>query len=110
MLARANSLDECYVTKQKWRDELSGIDKDITILYNTQRAINKEIFLENKRASKLQVEAIKQHELKVFLILLLVILPILLLGIYFIVKFRKHKYWPLFLGFVLFSFYSFSVG
>ena len=45
-----------------------------------------------------------------FLIRLLFILPILLIGIFFIVKFRKHKYWPLFLGFVLFSFYAFFFG
>ena len=110
VLARANSLDEYYVTKQKWRNELSEIDKEINKLYNSQRSINKEISLENKRATKMQAMAIQQHELKVFLIRLLIILPILLLGIYFIVKFRKHKYWPLFLGFVLFSFYSFFFG
>lgn len=44
------------------------------------------------------------------MIRLLFILPILLLGIYFILKFRKHKYWPIFLGYVLFSFYAFFFG
>ncbi len=52
----------------------------------------------------------RRYDLKVFLIRLLIILPILIIGIFFIIRFRRHKYWPLFLGFILFSFYSFFFG
>jgi predicted RNA-binding Zn-ribbon protein involved in translation (DUF1610 family) len=52
----------------------------------------------------------RSFELNVFLIRLLFIFPILLLSIFFMVKFRKHKYWPLFLGFILFGFYGFFFG
>lgn len=55
-------------------------------------------------------DAERSYDLKVFLKRLFVVLPVLLLGIWLLVKKRKHTYWPLFRGFVFFSFYSFFVG
>lgn len=54
--------------------------------------------------------AVRSYDLKVFLKRLLFVVPVLLLGIWLLVKRRKHTYWPLFRGFVFFSFYSFFVG
>lgn len=36
--------------------------------------------------------------------------PILALGIFFFLRFRKHKFWPLYFGFTLFSIYAFFFG
>lgn len=110
VLSRANELDDYYKTEQEWRKELSTIDEDISILNKKEDAIREVISQEKDRAYKERNKAIRKYDLKVFLIRLLFILPILLLGIFFIIKFRKHKYWPLFLGFVLFSFYAFFFG
>lgn len=110
VLSRANELDKYYKTQQEWKKELSVISSEIQILTKEKNEINKIIAKEEDRSSKEREKAMRKYELKVFLIRLLFILPILLLGIFFIIKFRKHKYWPLFLGFVLFSFYAFFFG
>lgn len=110
VLSRANELDEYYKTQQEWKKELSVISGEIQVLTKDKNEINEIIDKEEDRAYEEREKAIRKYDLKVFLIRLLFILPILLLGIFFILKFRKHKYWPLFLGFVLFSFYAFFFG
>lgn len=110
VLSRANELDKYYKTQQEWKKELSVISNEIQKLRKDKGAINEIIYKEEERAYKERERAIRKYDLKVFLIRLLFVLPILLLGIFFIIKFRKHKYWPLFLGFVLFSFYAFFFG
>ncbi|PCI00384.1 MAG: hypothetical protein COB81_08955 [Flavobacteriaceae bacterium] len=110
ILKRATKLDEYFKTQQEWKKELADLNNDIHLLRKEQGVITDRVTAERDRAYKLQSKAIQKYDLKVFLIRLLFILPILLIGIFFIVKFRKHKYWPLFLGFVLFSFYAFFFG
>lgn len=110
VLSRANKLDEFYKTQQAWKEELSEIRNKTALLVNNKNQIYQLIEEENKRAYEERENAIRKYDLKVFLIRLLFILPILILGIYFIMKFRKHKYWPLFLGYVMFSFYAFFFG
>ncbi|WP_025743329.1 zinc ribbon domain-containing protein [Aquimarina pacifica] len=110
VISRANELDEYFKTQQEWKKELTKITDEIQLLNKDKSSIYKRIDTEKERAYKEREKAIRKYDLKVFLIRLLFILPILLLGIFFIIKFRKHKYWPLFLGFVLFSFYAFFFG
>ena len=54
--------------------------------------------------------ALKAYDLKVFVIRLLFVAPILALGIFFFIRYRRHKFWPLYFGFTLFSFYAFFFG
>ena len=110
ILKRAKKLDEYYKTEQDWEKELRVLNDELELLKKEKKGVTDRITEERERAYKLQSKAIQKYDLKVFLIRLLFILPILLIGIFFIVKFRKHKYWPLFLGFVLFSFYAFFFG
>jgi hypothetical protein len=110
VLSRANKLDEIYQTQLQWKQELSKINQEITSYRQEINAINQDISKENDRAYEEQSKAYRKYELQNFLYRLLFILPILLIGIFFMFKFRKHKYWPLFLGFILFSFYSFFFG
>lgn len=110
VISRANKLDEYYKTQQEWKKELSEINTGINLLNKEKNKIKELVEQEKGRAYKERKKAIRKYNLKVFLIRLLFILPILILGIFFIIKFRKHKYWPLFLGFVLFSFYAFFFG
>ena len=110
VLSRANELDDYYKTQQEWKKELSEITEEIQQLVEHKNEVDELVAIEKKRAYEERKKAIRKYDLKVFLIRLLFILPILLIGIFFIIKFRKHKYWPLFLGFVLFSFYAFFFG
>lgn len=110
VLSRAKKLDDYYKIEQEWRKELSVIEIDI-LAYNKEKEVLWEVInQEENRAYDERNKAMQKYDLKVFLIRLLFILPILLLGIFFIIKFRKHKFWPIFLGFVLFSFYAFFFG
>ncbi|PCH77015.1 MAG: hypothetical protein COB98_04655 [Flavobacteriaceae bacterium] len=110
ILERANKLDEYYKTQQESKKKLADLKNDIYVLGKDQDIITARMDTARDGAYELQTKAIQKYDLKVFLIRLMFILPILLIGIFFIVKLRKHKYWPLFLGFVLFSFYAFFVG
>ncbi|PHR31279.1 MAG: hypothetical protein COA38_08190 [Fluviicola sp.] len=107
---RAVKLDNYYSTQQEWEKELSEISDSIKLLNEQRDEVSKLIAKEKSRAYEEQRKAIRQYDVKVFFIRLLIIVPILLLGIFFMLKFRKHKYWPLFFGFVLFSFYAFFFG
>ncbi len=110
VLSRANELDGYYKTEQEWRNQAFALEEEIRGLERGRSEIDQVIRKERDRAYGEQTKARRKYDTKVFLIRLLFILPILLLGIFFIIKFRKHKYWPLFLGFVLFSFYAFFFG
>ncbi len=110
VLSRANALDAFYKTQQEWEKELAEIEHEIQVLNQSKSKINALISKEKGRAYDALDSAIRAYDLKVFLIRLVFILPILILGIFFIIRYRKHKYWPLFLGFVLFSFYAFFLG
>lgn len=110
VLDRANELDQFATEEQGIKVSIDSVHQ----LAATQ-AVQKEVFqdlinLEEVRADKAWVKAINHYYLNIFLIRLAIVLPILLIGIFFALKFRKHKYWPLFLGFVLFSVYAFFVG
>ncbi len=104
------NLDKLYQIEQEWKTKLAekkslfdSLEKQET---QSQKIINKE----KDAAINKYNENYKYYELKVFLIRLLFVSPVLILGIYFFVKFRKHKFWPLYFGFTLFSLYAFFFG
>lgn len=108
--AKVNELDEYYKTEQEWREENAIMEDKVSRLLGKEQKIRDLISQEENRAYDLKDIALRKYNLKIFLIRLLFIAPILLLGIFFIIKLRKHKYSPLFLGFSLFSFYTFFFG
>ena len=110
IIKRANELDEFYKTQESWRKKQSILEQQTQELEESKNEFYKYIETEKDRAYGLRFKSIQKNDLNIFLIRLLIILPILLIGLFFIVRFRKHKYWPLFLGFVLFSFYAFFIG
>ncbi|MEO6189514.1 MAG: hypothetical protein ABIO44_03200 [Saprospiraceae bacterium] len=108
--SRAKKLDDYYKVEQDWRNQRDNFQKQIDIK-NNERANIQDKFNENFRAAELQFNvSLKKYELKVFLIRLLFVAPILFLGIFFFIRYRNHKYWPLFFAFTLFSFYCFFFG
>ncbi|SFB97206.1 hypothetical protein SAMN05421780_102139 [Flexibacter flexilis DSM 6793] len=107
---RAKKLDEYYKVEQDWRAQLADLEsktQKIEQLRNKQQTLLDE---EKERAQDVYVVEYKYYELKVFLIRLLFVAPVLGLGIFFVVRFRNHKFWPLFFGFTLFSLYAFFFG
>lgn len=62
---------------------------------------------QDRTARERYESAYRSYELKIFGIRLLFALPVLLLGVWFFIRFRHSKYKALFLGFSLYSLYVF---
>lgn len=110
VIERANKLDAYYKIEQNWRAQLDAQSATIDLL-------NKRLEKNDLHVSKLDQAAYQKYEnayatyeLKVFLIRLLFVGPILAIGIFFFIRYRKHQFWPIFLGFSLFSVYCFFFG
>lgn len=110
VIDRANRLDELYQIEQNWRLQLNTRQDEIDNKNKELAEVQKLIDNENNIAYERYEADLKKYELKVFLIRLLFVAPILGIGIFFFIRYRRHKFWPLFFGFSLFSFYTFFFG
>jgi len=110
VVARAKKLDEFYQVEQEWRTQLNALQTQIDKTQKERQEIQKNINKEQDKAYAKYEKALKKHELKVFLIRLIFVAPILVLGIFFFIRYRRHKFYPLFFGFSLFSIYAFFFG
>jgi predicted RNA-binding Zn-ribbon protein involved in translation (DUF1610 family) len=110
VLERAKKLDEFYKVEQGWRKEQAALDEKIQAVYVENEKVQSQINEVNMVADTAYQVEMRSYEMKVFLIRLLIVLPILVLGIFFFMKKRQHKYWPLFFGFSLFSVWAFFFG
>ncbi len=110
VIERAKNLDAFYKVEQDWRSQLSARETEIGAIEKKQWEYQKIINKETELAEKKYEAELKHYELRVFLIRLLFVAPILALGIFFFIRFRRHKFWPLYFGFTLFSLYAFFIG
>lgn len=104
------TMDSIQEVIQSFEKEKSVYAASVLSLREAQTDLQTRESNELTIAYKLHDEAVRSYELSIFLKRLLFVLPILLLGIWMLVKKRKHTYWPLYRGFVFFSFYGFFVG
>jgi hypothetical protein len=107
---RAKKLDECYKIEQDWRLQLNAKERESEKIGKKQEEIQVLIDKETEIAETKYDKELQYYDLKVFLIRLLFVAPILALGIFFFVRYRRHQFWPLYFGFSLFSFYAFFFG
>lgn len=110
VLQRAKKLDDLLKIEQDWQEKSDSIQAEINILEKQQTDISNKISEEYNKADVLYTQAMKAYDIKVFLLRLLFVAPILALGIFFFIRYRNHKFSPLFMGFSLFSLYAFFVG
>jgi predicted RNA-binding Zn-ribbon protein involved in translation (DUF1610 family) len=110
VIDRARKLDEFYKVEQEWRSQLNVLQEQIDDVRKERQKIQSSIDDEQAEAYEKYRQALKRYELKVFLIRLVFVAPVLTLGIFFFVRYRRHKFYPLFFGFTLFSFYAFFFG
>jgi predicted RNA-binding Zn-ribbon protein involved in translation (DUF1610 family) len=110
VIARAEKLDVFYKVEQEWRQQLYLIQTQIDEVEKQKHEIQESINREQSEAYKKYGKEYKWYELKVFLIRLIFVAPILALGIFFFVRFRQRKFYPLYFGFTLFSVYAFFFG
>jgi predicted RNA-binding Zn-ribbon protein involved in translation (DUF1610 family) len=110
VIERAQRLDEFYKVEQQWHRQESVIQDQIDKIKTKQAKVYKSLNLQDSQARQQYNKAVNLYNIKVFLVRLLFVFPILCLGIYFFIKYRRHKFYPLFRGFTLFSVYIFFFG
>ena len=110
VVSRAEKLDEFYKVEQEWRAQLSLLQSQIDEIDRQKQEIRQSISKERAVAYEKYKKELKWYELKVFLIRLIFVAPVLALGIFFFVRFRQRKFYPLYFGFTLFSVYAFFFG
>lgn len=110
VLEKLHELDDLALVELEWNEKVKEVQSQISDLGLKISEIENQKSLNLEKAYELKRLADRKYDFNIFLIRLIIVLPILLLAIWFIFKFRKHKYWPLFLGFILFAFYVFFVG
>lgn len=110
VIDRAKNLDQYYKVEQDWRAQLDAGQAEIDSVGQIQLKVQSLIDKERAAAQIKYNHALNQYDLRVFIIRLLFVAPVLALGIFFLLRYRRHKYWPLFFGFTLFSFYAFFFG
>jgi len=110
VVLRVKKLDEFYKVEQEWRTQLNTLQSQIDEILKKKQEIQNSIDKDYSDANVKYETAMKKYDLKVFLIRLIFVAPILALGIFFFIRYRKHKFYPIFFGFTLFSVYAFFFG
>jgi len=110
VIDRAKKLDELAKVEQDWRAQRNAIQTKVDSVERKSGEIQKLVDGERAEAEVKYTKELKWFDLKVFLIRLLFVAPILAVGIFFFIRKRKHKFWPLYFGFTLFSLYAFFFG
>lgn len=110
VVSRAKRLDDFYKVQQAWRGQMATQQAATEAKERQQEQVRQQQERENEFANEKYAVALKRYDLGVFLIRLLFVGPVLGLGIFFFIRYRRHKFWPLYLGFTLFSLYTFFFG
>jgi len=110
VIDRANKLDDFYKVEQEWRTQLATLQGEIDEVEKKKDVFRESIDKEQSVAHEKYRKAMTMYELKVFLIRLIFVTPVLALGIFFFVRCRRNKFYPLYFGFTLFSLYAFFFG
>jgi hypothetical protein len=110
VLARTKKLDALRVIRDQWNAKIADCSAMIEKAKLTQAGWEEKKQEFATQASEKYQDAQTSYTLKIFLIRLLIALPILLIGVFLVVKFRKSKYNAFIWGYALFSLYVFFVG
>ena len=107
---RNRTMDSLQSSIKKWKAEAVVLKSDINKLEGKAQDYTGQIQGERDKLRVVYYKAVQKYDLHIFLSRLLFVIPILILGIWMLVKKRGSGYWPLFRGFVFFSVYAFFVG
>ena len=102
-----DSLGNSLKTLKSQKIVLQATDENFR---ETERSYIRAMDNEMEKARALYEKAERKYDLQIFISRLLFVIPVLLLGVWMLLKKRKSSYWPLFRGFVFFAFYAFFIG
>ncbi len=108
--SRAVTLDRFRKIQESWQGKLEDIEKQKRGLEQKRSLAGTALQTVEDKASHAYEKAMQAYALKVFFIRLGFVLPVLALGLFFFLKVRGSRFWPLVWGFILFSLYVFFVG
>ena len=107
ILARTRKLDTLQAVVVNWQHQIDAIG-DQQRLASQQTQVDTQIADADAAAQQRFEKANRHYELQVFGLRLALTLPILLIAIWLLVRYRKMRYWPFVYGFGLFSLSAFS--
>ncbi len=107
---RNYTMDSLRLSLKELKSEKLVLQSTIDVLQVEKNKQVSKISDEMSKARQLFITAERAYDLRVFMSRLLFVIPVLLLGIWMLLKRRRHTYWPLFRGFVFFAFYAFFIG
>ncbi len=110
VLDRARALDIYRKAGEAWQEKIDALDEELRQARREDGELEAEQSRIYEQSRKRFERAMHLYELRIFLIRLSFIAPILVLGMYLFVRFRKGKYRALVWGYVLFSLYAFFIG
>lgn len=107
---RNRTMDSLQSSIKKWTAQKVILRSDIEKLEAATQGYLVQIQGERDKARVVYYKAVQKYDLHIFLSRLLFVIPILLFGVWMLIKKRGSGYWPLYRGFVFFSVYAFFVG
>lgn len=110
VISRTHKLDELRLVRDQWLARSTETEVAINQLINHKKKISKHEENIREIGNQRYENDYKSYTLKIFFIRLLFALPILAIGIFLVIKFRKSKYNSFVWGYSLFSLYIFFIG
>ena len=109
ILARTRKLDTLQAVVVNWQHQIDAIGDQQRALASQQTQVDTQIADADAAAQQRFEKANRHYELQVFGLRLALTLPILLIAIWLLVRYRKMRYWPFVYGFGLFSLSAFFI-
>lgn len=109
LLRRQRAIDSLKTLETSVQGELDAVNLRLAETQQSSDSIN-TVFAQLQSDAQPAYERRKfSKELSVFLIRLIITLPLVLVALWLVMKKRKHPYWPLARGFVIFAVFTFFV-
>lgn len=107
--ARTRKLDALQAVAIVWQHQIDALDDQQRALAARQAQLDAQSANADAAAERRFDEATRHYELQVFGLRLALTLPILLIGIWLFIRYRKARYWPFVYGFGLFALSAFFI-
>lgn len=110
VIAKTRELDRLRGERDAAQKKLKDFDESNSGIMKEMQDISREKEKILARDRDRYSAAYRSYQLKVFFVRLLFALPILGIGIFVFIKFKRSRFWPLVWGYIIFSVYVFFVG
>jgi hypothetical protein len=110
VLQKTKALDNLKQVELAWQAKHDDVQDSIKTISLRRSALEQQRSVIEAEDQQQYETALNRYTLKIFLLRLAIVIPLLGIGVWGIVKYRKHKYAPLLWGYVIFAVYVFFFG